>query len=270
MARGYAARFSCAPWSALQVRPRCTTDRCAWRSPPSPRAEASRSGVDSQTAPGSPPALASALAARAADRAGSGSSWSIDGSSSAPTPAACSVRRRSASTAQARVDDEASQLFLHDLMQGVAVPREIRNKVLKLRVLLAQLPQLAQLAQAQPRVLLLPNVERGFADPVFAADVGHSGAAALPARSALPYIPSSPLRVLIDLVHRTTLAAPTHLSVARFSGFGSPVRIWFRTEGCGLCPPGRECLRRVVGQCAVWTHLVVILPPALELVTHIG
>src|SRR6202035_702821 len=93
-----------------------------------------------------------------------------------PTHAACSVRRRSASSAQARVDDEALQLFLHDLLQDVAVQREIRDQVLKLRVLLAQLPELAQLAQPQPRVLLLPNVERGFADPVFAADVGHSGA----------------------------------------------------------------------------------------------
>lgn len=50
---GYAARSSCVPWSALQVRPRCTADRCAWRSPPSPPAVASRSGADSQTAPGS-------------------------------------------------------------------------------------------------------------------------------------------------------------------------------------------------------------------------
>src|ERR1700675_232781 len=59
--------------------------------------------------------------------------------------------------AQARVDDEASQLFLHDLLQDVTVQREIRDQVLEFRVLLAQLPELAQLAQAQPRILLLPN-----------------------------------------------------------------------------------------------------------------
>ena len=58
--------------------------------------------------------------------------------------------------------------FLHDLLQDVTVQREVRDQVLKLRVLLAQLPELAQLAQAQPRILLLPNVEGRFADPVFA------------------------------------------------------------------------------------------------------
>jgi hypothetical protein len=69
------------------------------------------------------------------------------------------VLRRFASSAQARVDDEASQLFLHDLLQDVTVQREVRDQVLKLRILLAQLPELAQRAQAQPRILLLPNVE---------------------------------------------------------------------------------------------------------------
>src|ERR1700726_3263542 len=152
-----------------------------------------RLAFTAQAAPGSPPALASAFAARAADRADSGSSSSIDLSSSAPTPAACSGRRRFASSAQARVDDEASQLFLHDLLQDVTVQREVRDQVLKLRVFLAQLPELAQLAQAQPPILLLPNVERGFADPVFAADVGHSGAA-----FRLPHCPQ-------DLLFRMSL-----------------------------------------------------------------
>jgi hypothetical protein len=58
---------------------------------------------------------------------------------------------------------------LHDLLQDVTVQREIRDQVLEFRVLLAQLPELAQFAQPQSRILLLPNVERGFADPVFAA-----------------------------------------------------------------------------------------------------
>ena len=61
------------------------------------------------------------------------------------------------STVRACAADGALQLFLHDLLQDVTVQREIRDQVLKLAVLLAQLPELAQLAQAQPRILLLPN-----------------------------------------------------------------------------------------------------------------
>src|SRR3984893_5828789 len=107
----------------------------------------------------------------------------------------------------------------------MAVQREIRDQVLKLRVLLTQLPELAQLAQAQSRILLLPNVERGFADPVFPADVGHSAAALRLAQgpySALPSVPSSPPACPPrarpqDHACRTKL----NLSLARFSGFGS-------------------------------------------------
>jgi hypothetical protein len=105
------------------------------------------------------------------------------------------VRRRFASSAQARVDGEALQLFLHDLLQDMPLQREIRDQVLKLRVLLTQLPELAQLAQAQSRLLLLPNVERGFADPVFAADVGHPGAAL---RLAQRPDPDCKKRLIID------------------------------------------------------------------------
>jgi transposase InsO family protein len=45
---------------------------------------------------------------------------------------------------------------------------------------------------------------------------------------------------------------------------------WFRTGRCGLRPLRREHRRRVVTQCAVWLHLVVVLSPALELVAHVG
>ena len=35
-------------------------------------------------------------------------------------------------------------------------------------------------------------------------------------------------------------------------------------------PIHRERRRRLVTQCAVWSHLVVVLSPALELVAHVG
>jgi hypothetical protein len=47
----------------------------------------------------------------------------------------------------------------------VAVEREVSDQALELAVLLAQLPQLTQLVQSQPRVLLLPDVVRRFVDP---------------------------------------------------------------------------------------------------------
>ena len=84
--------------------------------------------------------------------------------------------------------------------------------MLKLRVLLAQLPELAQLAQAQFRILLFPNVERRFPASVFAADVGHSGAALRPAQGPQGLLFRMSVlhhrRVFLALVHRTTLAAP--------------------------------------------------------------
>src|SRR3984957_16495110 len=91
----------------------------------------------------------------------------------------------------------------------------------------------------------------GFADPVFAPDVDHSGAALRLAQGPQDLLFRMSLlrhlRVLLDLVHRTTLAAQN--STYRWLAFrvlGQPVRILFRAERRGLCPPGRECLRRVV------------------------
>src|ERR1700730_11894325 len=92
----------------------------------------------------------------------------------------------------------------------MAVQREIRDQVLKLRVLLTQLPELAQLALAQSRILLLPNVERRFADPVLAADVGHSATAFRLAQCPQDLLFRMSLlshpRVLLVLAQRTTPA----------------------------------------------------------------
>jgi hypothetical protein len=52
----------------------------------------------------------------------------------------------------------------HDLLQDVAVQREIGHQPLQLTVLLTQLPQFPQLAQTQSGILLLPQVKRLLAD----------------------------------------------------------------------------------------------------------
>lgn len=49
----------------------------------------------------------------------------------------------------------ASDFFSNDLAQDVLVERQIGDQVLELRVLIAQLAQLANLARPQIRVLLL-------------------------------------------------------------------------------------------------------------------
>src|SRR5208337_1185791 len=140
--------------------------------------------------------------------------------------------------------------------------------MLELRVLLAQLPELTQFAQTQSRILLLPDVVRRLADPVLAADLGHPGAAL-----RLPQCPQDlllrmsllrHLRVLLVLVQRTTLAASNSTCpwlAFRVLGHGRRRR--------GL-PGVRELLRGAVAKCAVRTDLVVVLPPALELVARVG
>jgi hypothetical protein len=45
--------------------------------------------------------------------------------------------------------------FLHDLLQDVAIEREVGDETLEFAILLAQLPQLAQLAQAYAGVFFL-------------------------------------------------------------------------------------------------------------------
>jgi hypothetical protein len=72
---------------------------------------------------------------------------------------------------------EALQLFSHDLLQHVPVQREIGDQAFELAILFAQLPQLTQFVQGQAAVLFLPDLERGFADAVLAANIRHPFAA---------------------------------------------------------------------------------------------
>jgi hypothetical protein len=67
---------------------------------------------------------------------------------------------------------EASELLSDDLLENVAVEREIRDDLLQLPILVAQRSQLAELLDAQSRKLFLPAIERLLADPEPATDFG--------------------------------------------------------------------------------------------------
>src|ERR1700719_2287053 len=79
-----------------------------------------------------------------------------------------------------------------------------------------------------------------------------------------------PVKAGVTGVFCTQQTQVSSSSKSPVAGFLGAVRVGVRTERRGLCPPCGECLRRMVGQCAVWPHLVVVLAPALELIAHIG
>jgi hypothetical protein len=67
---------------------------------------------------------------------------------------------------------EASQLFSDDLLEDVAIEREVGDDLFQFAVFMAQRPQLAQLRQAESGKLLFPAVERLLADAEAATDFG--------------------------------------------------------------------------------------------------
>src|SRR5262252_10940071 len=71
----------------------------------------------------------------------------------------------------------ASGVFSQRLRQHVLVEREIGDQTLQSGVFVLELPQAAELAHAQMRVLLLPRIERGLADPQLPAHVADRRAA---------------------------------------------------------------------------------------------
>src|SRR5439155_13909319 len=73
-------------------------------------------------------------------------------------------------------------LFSERLLQRGAVERQVRDCGLQPPVLLAQLPQLAQLGRADAVVLPLPAVERRLGDAELTADLGDGDAALGPAQ----------------------------------------------------------------------------------------
>lgn len=66
---------------------------------------------------------------------------------------------------------EALEFYSDDLLQHVPIERQIRHQPLQLRVLIAHLSQLSQLAQTHTGVLPLPDVTHLLADPQLPADL---------------------------------------------------------------------------------------------------
>src|SRR5215470_18056776 len=71
----------------------------------------------------------------------------------------------------------ASGVFLERLRQHVFVEREVGDQTLQSGVFVLELPQAAELAHAQMRVLLLPGVERRLAHAELPAHVADRSAA---------------------------------------------------------------------------------------------
>ena len=71
----------------------------------------------------------------------------------------------------------ASDFFSQRLRQHVLVERQIRHKAFQPGILVLDLPQPAQFAHAQVRVLLFPDVEGGLADAELPADIAERGPA---------------------------------------------------------------------------------------------
>jgi hypothetical protein len=86
------------------------------------------------------------------------------------------------------------RLFPQGLGQDVFVEGEVGD-AFEARILVLERPQLPQLADAQVRVSLLPDVEGGFAHAELPADVG-DGAAAFDPTEALGDLLLGELRLL--------------------------------------------------------------------------
>src|SRR5205823_2611720 len=75
------------------------------------------------------------------------------------------------STAPAPACELASTFFSNHLLENLFVQRQVGDEALQPRILLAHLPQLAHLGDAQAAVLLLPEVERRLGDAGLATDI---------------------------------------------------------------------------------------------------
>ena len=109
----------------------------------------------------------------------------------------------------------------------MAIKREIRDQSFQFRVFFAQLPELPQFAEAQPRVFPFPCVERLLGNSNLPADL-YDGRAALclPQRGQhlLFGMPTSMCHRRVLLLSQEDHAARPFLKLplAYFSGFGSP------------------------------------------------
>src|SRR5437879_7848166 len=133
--------------------------------PASPRDAAGCGCARSQTAAGCGRARECACAARSGPSPSSDSRTSPAAAAPAGTNASCSSGIAHGSTGRADAVVPALGLFFEHLLQNVPIQGQIGHQALQACILVSQLPKLAQLAHTQVAVLLLPDVERGFADP---------------------------------------------------------------------------------------------------------
>ena len=81
-----------------------------------------------------------------------------------------------APTAPAPVCELALDFFSDHLLQDLLVERQVGDESLQPRILVAHLPQLADLRHAQAAKLLLPEVEGRFRNARLTTDIGDRGA----------------------------------------------------------------------------------------------
>ena len=138
----------------------------------------------------------------------------------------------------AHAGPEAVPLFSHDLLQPLAIEREIRHHAFQLGLLLTELPELPQFTEAQPRLRARPHVTRLLAEADLPAHVHHGRATrCFPQGGEHLFLgmPSSscPRRVLLLGQEDHVAGRSLTLSLAYFSGFGSPAHLG-RTNGLTL------------------------------------
>src|SRR3569833_37970 len=175
MRRDAAALSAYASECVRSTLPRRIGDRSAWRSRSILLASASLLICGIHIEPCYLQVRAAARAMHPAGRGGAHSGESHGLQESAPPRAAGLNRELVEPTPPARDACEASELFCDDLLQDVPIEAEIGDQPLQLVVLFAQLTQLPQLVQTEPRILLLPEIKALLTDAVLAAYLDYSG-----------------------------------------------------------------------------------------------
>ena len=105
-------------------------------------------------------------------RASTGTAMSQCAREPASRPGVGAAGRSTAPTPPARTAHEASDLFSYDLLEDVAIERQVRHQLLQFRILVTQRPQLADRGQAEAGKLLFLAVEGLLTDAEPATDLG--------------------------------------------------------------------------------------------------
>src|SRR5262249_19254433 len=161
---------------------RCKADRCACGSRASPRAAAARRAADSPRAAGRRRAPATARGGAPVTAGGCGSAPARDTHPRCDRPDARTTGTPPEPSARAPGGRRALPFFSKRLMQDRLIQAQVRHQALELAILLPQLAQLAELADAQRPEALLPAVEGLLTDAHLAADLADRRARLGPAQ----------------------------------------------------------------------------------------